>query len=238
MTDFFERQRRKFNSLVGSGSYQGFRHSATAVTFVKNQLNRCMKRLDSRKDHLRILEVGCGPGYWLLTGADLAQSSSFKNIELYGFDLSEEMIDLARNNLTKLPHQSQLHVGNLMEESSFEFEGANEFDLIIVYDVIQQLPYRLHRAAVRTLLRRVASGGYLCIFDHDLFSSYGIRMSIKKFITKYLGVPLLPVEYCDAVYPNISGIKRIVDDDPKIKRLTLDRCAELRKVALLIEVAK
>ena len=237
MTDFYERQRRKFNLLVGSGSYQGFQHSATAITFVETQLKKCMERIACKNGHLRILEGGCGPGYWLLTGAEIARSRGFNEIELYGFDLSDEMISLARSNLRKVPHQSYLHVGNLMEVNSYEFESAEEFELIIVYDVIQQLPFHLHRAAVRTLLQRVASGGCLCIFDHDLLSSYGVRMSIKKFITKYFGIPLLPREYCDAVYPDVSAIKRMVRKNPKVERLALDRCIALNKVAMTIEVA-
>jgi hypothetical protein len=58
------------------------------------------------------------------------------------------------------------------------------------------------------MLTRLAPGGALVVFDHERRSAYGIKMGAKKFLTRRLGLNLVPKFYCNARYPSLRSLSR------------------------------
>jgi SAM-dependent methyltransferase len=207
-----ERQRKSFDSLVQSGVYDAdFDHPPAAKSFVGVVLGEVIPRLP-RRAPLRVLDCGCGTGAWLSFLHAQLSLAGIPDLHLCGFDLSERMVGLARRKLRGLSEPDHLRVGNLLERQSYDFEGAPAgFDLIFTYDVVQQLP-RPHQAeACRTIAAALAPGGLALIFDNDAASRFGRRMALRKFLTRYGGLRLVPRYYCNAQYPPLEQIRQQLD---------------------------
>jgi SAM-dependent methyltransferase len=96
-------------------------------------------------------------------------------------------------------------VGNVLEDAAYQFgQPDRRFDLIYTFDVIQQLPPREQYRAVEQLLDRLDEGGIAVVFDNDKRSRFGRVMARKKFLTRYLGLRLVPRYYCNARYPPLA----------------------------------
>lgn len=132
-------------------------------------------------------------------------ASSREGLELYGFDLTPDMVEVARRRLGDRIPQENLHQGDVLSDSAYEFDGApGSYQLIYAFDVVQQLPRSRQLEAVRAMLKHLDEGGCAVVFDHDRWSPYGLRMGLRKLVTKYLRVPLVPRYYCNARYPALS----------------------------------
>jgi len=180
---------------------------------------------------LAILECGTGTGFWLSQIADI-----FDRAVLSGFDLTPQMIEVARNRLEETANPVSLKVGDISEQSSFIFsvdrQVFEEFDIIFAYDVIQQLPGSLRPRAIQNMLSKLKRAGKVIIFDHDMFSFHGMKMWLKKKITKYLYIPLVPRYYCLASYPDIRCMARQVERQGY--RTEIMRSSDVHKQALII----
>jgi ubiquinone/menaquinone biosynthesis C-methylase UbiE len=73
-----------------SAAYDRFSHSA----FFRAERLLFMRELGKFKPSGSLLDIGCGPGYLLK-----AVAGRYSAISLYGLDLCQDMIDLARSNL-------------------------------------------------------------------------------------------------------------------------------------------
>jgi ubiquinone/menaquinone biosynthesis C-methylase UbiE len=107
----------------------GFHGSAAEVI---RELEGEFHRLDALGTGLarrRALEIGCGPGRLLLP-----ISSHFE--EIYGVDISEEMIRIARERLRGVPH-AHLMVNSGGDLALFE---DNYFSFVYSYIVFQHIP--------------------------------------------------------------------------------------------------
>jgi len=239
-----ERQRKSFDSLVESGVYGiDFDHSPAAKTFVGEVLKKVVPHFKQR-DGLKILDCGCGTGAWLaylhaeLTRAGLAQ------LRLCGFDFSERMVDVARTRLHGLAAASDIRCGNILEQASYRFDGLRDgFDLIFTYDVVQQLPRARQGECCGLIADALAPDGVALVFDNDAESRFGRRMELRKFLTRYCGLRLVPYHYCNAAYPRLERIRRhmegarhlraeiILRDDGVKRAMILAREATERKKA-------
>lgn len=207
-----DRQRRSFDSLVESGVYNiAFDHAPLSKAFVGEMLRQIIPRFRQR-DRLRILDCGCGTGAWLaflhgeLTRAGLTQ------LRLCGFDLSERMIEVARTKLHGLAEVSDIQCGNMLDRLSYSFDGlGGGFDLIFTYDVVQQLPRARHLECCYAIADALAVGGVALIFDNDAESPFGLGMELRKFLTRYGGLRLVPDYYCNAAYPRLERLRRRVE---------------------------
>lgn len=199
-------QTRAFGELVRAGVYSAdFAHSPKAKAFFQATLRSIAPAAAGRA--LRILDCGCGPGYWLEVThealCDLGQPAP----QLYGFDITPEMIDAARGRLAGIVPQAHLRAGDILEDASYDFAGeASEFDVVFAYDVVQQLPRRHQERACRQVAAHVTPGGSALIFDQDWQTPFGLRMEVRKFITRHFKVPLVPAYYCNARYPALGRI--------------------------------
>jgi SAM-dependent methyltransferase len=167
---------------------------------------------------LSILDCGCGTGAWLaylheqLVGAGVAQ------MRLCGFDLSDRMVALARTRLNAVASHSDIRSGNVLDRKSYAFEGLEGgFDLIFTYDVVQQLPRAQQFDACQTIADALAPSGMALIFDNDADSSFGRRMALRKFLTRYGRLPLVPGYYCNAAYPRLERLRRRMEGEERLR---------------------
>lgn len=206
--DLIERQKQSFDKLVDSGVYSAdFEHDLRAKSFVASVLQQAIPRTRLRNP-LRVLDCGCGTGAWLqFISAELIQAG-YELQRLCGFDLSGRMIDVARVKLRDVAQSSDLRVGNVLEAQSYEFDGIEDgFDLIFTYDVVQQLARRHQLDACRAIVGALAPNGAALIFDNDSQSRFGRRMAVRKFMTRYFGLRLVPRYFCNASYPPLEKFR-------------------------------
>lgn len=195
-----------FGQLVREGIYDAdFDHAPPLKTFVAETLAAVCAGLPAGRP-LHVIDCGCGTGVWLGFARDVIDLARGSANAYFGFDLVPEMVGVAREKLADRVPADHLAVGDILDPRSYAFGDPNRrFDLIFAYDVIQQLPTALQWQAVESLAANMADGGAVIIFDHDGQSPFGRKMAAKKFVTRYLGVPLVPRYYCNARYPPLAG---------------------------------
>ena len=231
-----EQQRQAFGSLVRSGVYSTeFEHSPEAVQFVADCIDDVVSGMAPSRA-VCVLECGCGTGAWL----DLVRGRiEFRGTvagQYYGFDLTPEMVDLARKRLGDCVPVQNIHEGNVLDDRAYTFSDAGQrFDLIFAYDLIQQLRRQDQMAACEAMLKRLRPDGVVVIFDHDRRSLHGLVMGARKLLTKYAGMGLVPGYYCNAAYPPLLRMCR------RLRAKGLDAsirmAADRRKRALIIRAS-
>ncbi|MDE8651477.1 class I SAM-dependent methyltransferase [Novosphingobium album (ex Liu et al. 2023)] len=129
-----------------------------ADQLVWQQIDAALKDLLARGRHsIRILDAGCGPGTWLVRTVTRAQALGFDHVDAIGFDISPEMIRLARENAVFKGH-CQFRTGDLCAPLPEEAGGV---DLTLcLYGVLNHLPRDRHEQVAAELVR-VTSGHLL-----------------------------------------------------------------------------
>ncbi len=208
-SDLLDRQRESFNSLVDSGVYSAeFEHSGPAKAFVGTVLDRVVSGR-SNNGPITALDCGCGTGAWLRFIHERLTHAGHGDSRLCGFDLSDPMVTVARQKLHGLADPADIRTGNALDPQSFGFPGiAGGFDLIFTYDVVQQLPRRRQFDACLAIAHALSSGGTAIVFDNDAETRFGRRMALRKFLTRYLGLKLVPRYYCNAAYPPLEKFRQ------------------------------
>ncbi|HQF21672.1 MAG TPA: class I SAM-dependent methyltransferase [Kiritimatiellia bacterium] len=154
----------------------------------------------SADESLSILDCGCGVGPWLEFIAGLAPACH--QDRLYGFDLTPELVELARQRLADCRLTTLISQGDILNPESYRFsDGRTSYDIIFTFNVIQQLPRKLQPIAFRRMLEHLSPKGVAVVVDNDPASFFGLRMAIKKWITRYFYIPLVPRPYLVARYP-------------------------------------
>ncbi|TQF00119.1 MAG: methyltransferase domain-containing protein [Spiribacter salinus] len=227
-------QTQAFGQLVRSGVFDsGFRHAEPQREFFSRVCGEALERLPSREP-VRVLECGCGSGAWLECLGSLAPTGK---LALYGFDLTAEMVDVTRERLAETTPPERIRRGDILDPAAYAFdEAADGFDLIVAYDVVQQLPRQRQAEACRRMLAHLRPGGVALIFDHERWSRYGMRMGWRKAATRYLGLHLVPRYYCNAHYPALNRIASRLGSEAGM-RIRMHADAEGRKRALELQAA-
>jgi SAM-dependent methyltransferase len=107
---------------------------------------------------IRILDLGCGAGSWLLRLAVRARDLGFSAIDGLGVDISPAMIDIARSHLRYAfdPHIGlRFEVADMLESMDAEDEGS--FDIVICLGVLNHLTAD-QRAHAGAGIERVCDG--------------------------------------------------------------------------------
>ncbi len=195
-----------FDALVKDGTYDTeFDHPAFLREFFSDCLSSVLNGYDG--EDLSVLECGCGVGAWLSAVDEICERNGWPKVQLSGFDLTPAMVDVARRRLSGREPPTALWVGNALQTKSYSDSGkAERYDVVYAYDLIQQLPRAHQLVGCEHMLSVLKPGGKLIVFDHDRNSSYGRKMGAKKFLTRYLGIPLVPRFYCNARYPRLTSI--------------------------------
>jgi len=134
-----EEHRRAFGALVREGVYGAdFIHPDPLRRFFREVLSD----IPRGEGPIHILEAGCGNGAWLQEAATLFTSAANERAAiLYGFDLTPEMIEVARCKLRNVSFRGEFTVGDALDPESYQFESvAQGFDLVFAFDVVQQVP--------------------------------------------------------------------------------------------------
>lgn len=106
------------------------------------------------KRNIRILDAGCGPGTWLQRTVRRANTLGLHVMSARGFDISPEMVRLARDN-TAFQSDYHFEVGDLQAPIP---ESDMSVDLTLcLYGVLNHLPRAAH-ADVAQELTRITSG--------------------------------------------------------------------------------
>ncbi|WP_193369763.1 class I SAM-dependent methyltransferase [Pelagibius marinus] len=233
--NLIEGQRRSFDSLVERGVYDAdFDHAPAAKTFVANVLGEVRQQLPWKKP-LTVLDCGCGTGAWLTFLHAQLSLVGFNPLRLCGFDLSYRMVEVAREKLQGLALPDDLRTGNVLDRQSYAFEGLSVgFDLIFTYDVIQQLPRSRQAEACEMMIAALAPQGMALIFDNDSATRFGRRMALRKFLTRYCGLRLVPRYYCNASYPPLERFRRQFDRTPPMRARIMAR-ADGSKRAMIVD---
>jgi SAM-dependent methyltransferase len=152
------------------------------------------------------LEAGCGVGEWIELVMSLPETPP--TMDIRGFDLSPELIELARTRLAGTVPDEHLYVADLLDPGAWAPDGAPPpgCDLILAFDVIQQLPPSDQPAGTAALFRALRPGGHLVVFDQDARSPAGRKMGLRKAVTRWLHIPLVPRWYLIARYPSAKRL--------------------------------
>lgn len=205
-------QRETFNQLVDDGTYSAeFEHSTEMKQFVATTVRKYLPQSDER-GVVRLLECGCGTGSWLRLASEILQEAGRNPLPM-GFDVSDRMVAVAQQVLRDSVGGQKIRQGDLLASGVFDFPGCEGgFDLVITYDVIQQLPPPRQREACQRIAEHLAVEGVALIFDQDLASPFGRRMQLKKVLRRYFGIPLIPAYFCNATYPKLAEIRDALNE--------------------------
>jgi SAM-dependent methyltransferase len=198
---------QSYAGLVTDGVFTAeFRQAPWAVAFVRDVVGAVVDEAE-RPGAVRVLEVGCGTGVWLAE-LDAAARAKSRPVTLFGFDLSPDMARAAGERLARAGVAAEVRVGDVFDPAAYVFDGDDRHTVVMAYDVVQQLPHDMQHAAVDAMLEHVELGGALVVFDHDARTRYGRIMGAKKWLRRYLAIPLVPRFYIHARYPDLKRIAR------------------------------
>jgi len=123
-----------------------------------------------------LLDAGCGPASMLRSLTDLG-------LELYGFDLTPEMVTEARQVMSKLP-QDRLWVGSVTDRSAY---GRRDYDAAICIGVLPHVPASADATVVENLFHAVKPGGTVLLeARNELFALFTQNRYSYELIAKRL----------------------------------------------------
>lgn len=127
-----------------------------------------------------ILDAGCGPASMLRGLASLG-------IELFGFDLTPEMVQEARRVMAPLGvPENHIWEGSVANPVAFRVPGSglSEFDAAICVGVFPHIPVELENAALANLHAAVRPGGLVAVeARNQLFALFTLnRYSYQFFL--------------------------------------------------------
>lgn len=107
---------------------------------------------------IRILDIGCGPGTWLIRACRRAIMLGFRRVEASGFDVSGELIALARAAAAEAAMPGIELCFNVADlQTSLALQADHSVDLTLcLYGVLNHLPASAHQAAARDMARATA----------------------------------------------------------------------------------
>ena len=147
----------KFWAESARGYKEGVRKELNNSTISDKWIRKILENAPD-KEKLRILDIGCGPGFFTINLSKLGH-------DVTGIDISREMVIVAKENAEEQGLKCDFKV---MNANSLEFPD-NTFDLIINRVVTWTLPdlYECYREWRRVL----APNGRLIVFDANHYAN-------------------------------------------------------------------
>lgn len=116
----------------------------------------------------KILDIGCGMGQFL----SWIKNKGYKNFK--GIDLSQQMVDFCRQNVTDQVEKTESIVSFLLNEKE-------SYDLIVMLDVIEHIDKEEIIAILEAVRSALKKGGKLIVKTNNVASITGARMRYEDF---------------------------------------------------------
>ena len=206
MGDAYDKIRASFNAMaVSTYGLEGFGKSAPNVEMMRQAFSIVRRELGEIRS-ARIIEAGCGNAYWL---AEIPTWTEWQGLRLRleGFDLSDELIRVARQRPTPANCEMKLDVGNLVT-----YRPAEPADVVFCFDVIQHVPKPDRPAALRNMLAMVRGGGLVLVADNHKWAWAAIKNSVRKWLTRYTPIKLVPRGFLLASYPSFVWLEAMLGE--------------------------
>jgi SAM-dependent methyltransferase len=132
-----------------------------------------------------LLDAGCGPATFLREFAGLG-------MDLYGFDLTPEMVVEARRVMgEKGVDPKNIWQGSVTNPDSYRGAGDRAYDAAICLGVLPHVPAEADAAVIANLRDRVRPGGLAVVeARNQLFALFTLnRYSYDLFVKELIGVP-------------------------------------------------
>ena len=199
---FLQQQAILEASYLGGGTAQkqsGFRRGAQAWERFRRPIVRPIHKSGS------FLDIGCANGLLMESVATWAAQDGL-DLEVFGLDISEELVALARSRLPRW--QDRIHVGNALV-----WEPPTRYDFVrteLVY-----VPATLRRQYVERLLQHlVAPDGKLILCSYGSSRLEGSRPEVLTDELESWGFPIARID--EATCPNHAlVVTRVVTLDAR-----------------------
>jgi 2-polyprenyl-3-methyl-5-hydroxy-6-metoxy-1,4-benzoquinol methylase len=136
-----------------------------------------------------LLDAGCGPASFL---RDLTDTS----IQLYGFDLTPEMIQEAQRVMGG--HQvpaSHFWEGSVTNPASYQAPGDIRFDSAVCIGVLPHIPPEADQTVLENLYQAVEPGGTVIVEARNQFFAL---FTLNRYSYQFFAEELLPLEAAKA----------------------------------------
>ncbi|OGG46931.1 MAG: hypothetical protein A3F84_20950 [Candidatus Handelsmanbacteria bacterium RIFCSPLOWO2_12_FULL_64_10] len=191
-----------FSAVADTVYGPAYRHPPESHAFFSTVLQAALSQI-AAPPPIRVLEIGCGNGYWLRAIAQMAAEMG-PVVDLRGVDVTPALIDLAKEALKDLAPAPALSVGDLLKG-----DIAGRYHLCYAYDVVQQIDRWDHGLIFTNVRSLLKEGGVFVVLDRDPCSRYGISMNLRKVLTRRLSLRLVPDFYLLARYPSFRRLARL-----------------------------
>lgn len=159
-------------------------------------------KLESNLEDLKILEIGCAEGGFIAACIE-------KNISVEGLELEPSRVEIAK----KINPNINIQVGDITDEVIFEKFKNDNYDLIVIRDVIEHITEK--NKAIYNMKKLLKVGGYIFITFPPLYSPFaGHQQNGRTLIAKIPYIHLLPEVFfkffANALNENPSVIEDII----------------------------
>ncbi len=128
---------------------------------------------------LHVLDYGCGPGTAALT---LIEGQRGYPLTIVGVDSSSRMLQLAQKIVPSLaPGSAQV---TWQGASSLAAAGAKKFDLIILANVINEVPTSELHSLLSSIADRLAEGGVIVLLEPAMFEATRSLMTARDALLR------------------------------------------------------
>jgi len=173
---------------AGAGAYP-----PVHVGIVRSLLQHCGAK--------SLIDAGCGPASMLRQLTDLG-------LDLYGFDLTAEMVEEARRTMAALGVPvERFWMGSVARAADYR-TPAGGYDAAICCGVLPHVPAELDRAVIENLHAALAPGGTVAIeARNQLFALFTLnRYSRDLFLDELIDLASLPAAERDALAPALAAL--------------------------------
>ena len=188
--------------------YTGDAYPPVHVDLVRKLLRECGARV--------LLDAGCGPASMLRGLADLG-------LDLYGFDLTPEMVEVAKRVAGELGLTSErIWQGSVADAASFRAPAMPAVDATICVGVFPHIPEAIEEDVIANLRDSVKPGGLVAVeARNQLFGLFTLnRYSYELFASELIRTQLLrgtgSTEVVDAMLEELK--QRFRMDIPPVRQ--------------------
>ena len=180
--DYEEAVRACYSTWSGDYYDNYYGRNAAYPPVHRELLQSCLRRANVRT----ILDAGCGPASFL-------RELSAEEYDLYGFDLTPEMVEEARRVLAERGvAKDHVWQGSVLDPNAFRAPGKGHpqcFDAAVCVGVLPHVSAEDDELVIRNLRTSVRDGGYVILeARNQLFSLFTLnRYSYQFFAEELIG---------------------------------------------------